>query len=72
MATGVIAAPLPSFAQSQKLPRVLVVYTEGIPARDAFRQGLRDRGWSEGKNVAVEIAHLMAAWTVSRRLQLKS
>ncbi len=52
----VLAAPLASVAQPQsaKVPRVGVIYPEGAAAREAFGEGLRERGWIEGRNIIVE------------------
>src|SRR5215510_9904429 len=44
--------------QSKKVPRIglLVPFSESSdsPRRDAFLQGLRDLGYVEGKNIAIE------------------
>jgi putative ABC transport system substrate-binding protein len=40
--------------QAVKRPRISVIYTEGPSARDAFRQGLQERGWIEGQNIVVD------------------
>jgi putative ABC transport system substrate-binding protein len=56
---GALAAPLASFAQQpKKMPRI--GYLSGVPlsvntARiEAFRQGLREQGYVEGRNIVVE------------------
>ncbi|HEV2007237.1 MAG TPA: hypothetical protein VGQ88_00800, partial [Burkholderiales bacterium] len=62
LGTGTLAAPLACFAQQQpvKVPRIglLLPGTPAGAARSprnaAFFQGLRDLGWIEGQNVAIE------------------
>jgi len=55
---GLLAAPLAVGAQRPaKLPRIgylSVVGGAGSPLAEAFRQGLRDLGYVEGKNVVIE------------------
>jgi putative ABC transport system substrate-binding protein len=59
LALGILAAPLPGAAQQPpKMPRLgrlspLSVSSEA-PMRAGFQQGLRDHGWVEGQNIAVE------------------
>ena len=48
-----MAAPLPGVAQPARVSRIGVFSTPSRQ-RDAFRQGLRDLGWIEGKNIIVE------------------
>ena len=62
LALGVsaLAAPLVSFAQQQrKVPRIGVLMSETLSAQasrmDALRAGLRERGYVEGKNIAIEL-----------------
>ena len=62
IAVMVLAAVLAVEAQPPgKVPRVAVVWIAAAPAvihmHDAFRQGLRERGWVEGQTVAVEARH---------------
>jgi putative ABC transport system substrate-binding protein len=59
LGAGAVAAPLAAFAQRQpaKIPRV--AYVSGRsgppdPSADAVRQGLRDLGYVEGKNILFE------------------
>ena len=57
---GAIAAPLALFAQqSAKVPRIGFLISEPLPGQarriDALRAGLRDRGYVEGKNIAIEV-----------------
>ena len=55
---GALAAPLAVEAQQAgKLPRVGYVQGEVPPAaalRESFLGGLRERGWSDGRNVAID------------------
>ena len=61
LALGVsaLAAPLVSLAQQPKVPRVGFLISETLSGQasrvDALRAGLRDRGYVEGKNIAIEI-----------------
>ena len=60
LALGLLVAPLAAEVQSPaKVPRIgrlsLGSPSSGpTPLRDAFRQGLRDLGWVEGQNIAIE------------------
>ena len=59
LAIGLVAAPLAASAQQPaKVPRVgyigSVGPTVGAPILEAFRQGLRDLGYVEGQNIAIE------------------
>ena len=57
LGTSVLAVPLASFAQQQaaKVPRIGVILTGDVQyTRDAFLQGLRERGWMEGRNILIE------------------
>jgi len=59
IARGLLAAPLAAEAQqAAKVWRVGYLGngnpTLSAPARDAFRQGLRELGWVEGQNVSIE------------------
>jgi len=55
---GLLAGPLPADAQQpHKVPRIAYLSSNlaGIPHRvEAFRQGLRDLGYVEGKNIVIE------------------
>jgi putative ABC transport system substrate-binding protein len=56
---ALLAAPLPAGAQQPaKVPRIgfLSAATSGVssPLLDAFRQGLRELGWVEGRNIVVD------------------
>ena len=62
LALGILAAPLaPDGQQASKVPRI--GYLEfgsaapGTPHLEAFRQGLRDLGWVEGQNIAIEVRY---------------
>jgi putative tryptophan/tyrosine transport system substrate-binding protein len=58
---AVLAAPIAAEAQAGKVPRVGVLYPGGsapLSLRiDAFRRGLSDGGYVEGKSVAIESRH---------------
>ena len=59
LGAGALAAPLASFAQQQpRIPRIGILTPEPITARtdlfEAFRQGLRELGYVEGQNIAIE------------------
>ncbi len=58
LALGLLVGPLPAEAQqAHKLPRIAYLSGNlaGIPHRvEAFRQGLRDLGYVEGKNIVIE------------------
>lgn len=59
MAVGVIAVPLAAEAQQPgKVYRIGFLGNQnptlGAPSLDAFRQGLRELGWVEGRNVSIE------------------
>ena len=54
---GLLAAPLAAEAQpAGKVPRIGYIRTEAPPTADieGFRQGLREHGYVEGKNIVVE------------------
>ena len=54
-----LVAPLVSLAQQPKVPRVGILISETVSGQasrvDAMRAGLRDHGYIEGKNIAIEI-----------------
>jgi len=58
LALGILATPLAADAQQAgKVSRVGVLLPRGpvpVPALEPFRQGLRDLGHVEGKNIAIE------------------
>ena len=59
LALGLLAAPLAAGAQQpKKVPRIGVLWpyspTIASPLADAFRQGLRDLGYVESQNIAIE------------------
>ncbi len=61
-ASALLAAPRAAEAQSAgKLPRIGVLYPGGAtplaPRIEAFRQGLRDHGYVEGTNIAIDIRY---------------
>ena len=51
-----VCAALASAQQSQNIPRVGILFIGGRdqPHLEAFKQGLRERGYVEGKNIALE------------------
>lgn len=63
LGVGALGAPFASFAQlhDKKMPRVGYL-SVATAERDkewliAFRQGLKDLGYTEGKNIAIEVRH---------------
>ncbi len=62
LALGALAAPLAADAQPPpKVPRIGILWASPISAnahlREAFRQGLRELGYVEGRNVALELRY---------------
>ena len=60
VAVGVLAGPLPARAQrAEKVWRIGYLDQGSAagngPYFEAFRQGLRDLGWTEGKNITIEV-----------------
>jgi len=59
LAIGLLAGPLPTEAQqAEKMPRIVYLSSNvaRIPHRiEAFRQGMRDLGYVEGKNIIIEL-----------------
>ena len=52
---GLLAGPLIAEAQSPgKVPRIGVLSPGGLDRADAFRQGLRELGYVEGRNILIE------------------
>ena len=57
LAVALLAAPLGAGAQTAKLPRIGILtlaVASSTPVFEGFRQGLRDLGWVEGRNIALE------------------
>ena len=58
LAGGLLTAPFAAVAQqASRLPRVGYVQAElpeTAPLREAFLEGLRERGWSDGQNLAID------------------
>jgi len=59
LALGILVAPLAAGAQpAGKAPRIGLLSpfspSAAAPWHEAFRQGLRDLGWVEGKNISIE------------------
>jgi putative ABC transport system substrate-binding protein len=65
LAGGLLAAPLAVEAQPQARVARIGVIPSGSPATsaasvDAFRQRLRELGYAEGRNIAIEVRHVVA------------
>ena len=55
LAGGVLASPLAAFAQQPtKVPRIGVIGGQDAPAWEGFRQGLRELGYVDGRNVTID------------------
>lgn len=59
LALSLLVAPLPADAQQPpRVPRIGVLFSTtesgGAPYLEAFRQGLGDLGWVEGKTIALD------------------
>jgi putative ABC transport system substrate-binding protein len=59
---AILAAPLPTDAQQPStVPRIgyleFGTAAPGTPLFEAFRQGLRDLGWVDGQNIAIEVRY---------------
>jgi hypothetical protein len=56
LAGGAVAWPLPALAQRSagELPRVGTVYTVPSENTESFFQGLRDSGYVDGQNIALQ------------------
>jgi len=57
LAVALLAAPLVAGAQTAKLPRIGILtlaVASSTAVFEGFRQGLRDLGWVEGRNIALE------------------
>ena len=56
LASGLLAAPLAPEAQpAGKVPRIGYLSSSSATVNpEAFRQGLRERGWVEGQNIAID------------------
>jgi len=54
LAGGILVSPFASFAQQPtKVPRIGVIGGQDSPAWDGFRQGLRELGYVDGRNVTM-------------------
>jgi putative ABC transport system substrate-binding protein len=52
---GLLASPFAAFAQQPpKLPRIGILANEDTPTWDGFRQGMRDHGFVDGRNVSID------------------
>jgi putative ABC transport system substrate-binding protein len=59
---AILAAPLaPDAQQPSRVPRIgyleFGTAAPGTPFLEAFRQGLRDLGWVEGQNIAIQVRY---------------
>jgi hypothetical protein len=69
-----LALSFPAQAQQPaKIPRIGFQASSGDPSSpgpqvEAFRRGLRDLGYTEGKNILVEYRYIEGSWTVSQAL----
>ena len=55
LAGGILASPLAAFAlQPTKVPRIGVIGGQDSPAWEGFRQGLRELGYVDGRNVPID------------------
>ena len=56
-ALALLAAPLAAEAQAGKMARVGYLVSQSVTAEtfEAFRKGLREFGWTEGQNLALEV-----------------
>ena len=73
IATSAVAWFHPAEAQPKKVPRIGFVSSSGGPNNfgplvEAFRRGLRDLGYIEGKTFWLSFAPLKESWTVSQAL----
>ena len=59
LGAGALAAPLGSFAQAAKVPRIGILFigSRDQPHLESFKRGLREHGYTEGKNVTIEYRH---------------
>ncbi len=67
LALGLLAAPLAAAAQPPtKVPRIGILWPSPISAvahyLEAFRQGLRELGYVEGQNIAIEFRSAEGKW----------
>ena len=66
LALGVFAAPAAADAQPPKVPRIGILWPSPISAIahnfEAFRQGLRELGYVEGQNIAIEFRSAEGKW----------
>ena len=74
LALGLCCAPLAAEAQpARHIPRLGVLLAlrtaDPAPTLEAFRQGLRERGWVEGQNVISEYRGAEGTSTAFRSLQ---
>ena len=55
LASGLLASPFTAFAQQPtKIPRIGILGSEVGPTVEAFRQGMRDLGYVDGRNITME------------------
>src|SRR5258706_5040382 len=60
LGAAVLTARLSSFAQPTKMPRIGILFigSRNQPHLEAFKRGLADRGYTEGKNVTIEYRYV--------------
>src|SRR5262245_58340214 len=56
LGASALGAPLGSFAQAAKVSRIGILFigSRDQPHLESFKRGLREHGYTEGKNVAIE------------------
>jgi len=56
LGAAALAAPLCSFAQATKMPRIGILFigSRNQPHLESFKRGLAELGYTEGRNVAIE------------------
>ena len=55
IALGILVAPLAAEAQAAKIPRIGILWPFSPSRLEPFKQGLRELGYVEGQNIAIEV-----------------